>query len=63
MKRASYRDAIDYIAWNDEPEELDAQEMFGMATVQLVSQIFDVPGEKVAEDVVRLRKKQRTKQS
>lgn len=57
MKRASYRDAIDYIACNDEPTEMNPEDVNGFATVQLVSQIFDVPSEKVAADIVKLRKK------
>jgi len=57
MKRASYRDAIDLIAFNDEPLEFDPENVLGMATVMLVANIFGVPQVRVAQDVVRLRKK------
>lgn len=57
MKRASYRDAIDFIAQNDEPLELDEGAMSGYASVVLIASIFDVESERVARDVVRLRKR------
>lgn len=56
MKRASYRDGIDFIALNDEPEELDEEVVGGLATVLLLSELFGVPRERVARDVVRYRK-------
>jgi hypothetical protein len=58
LKRASYRDAIDFIAYNDEPgadEALEINGVYGMATVLLISEIFGVPQKKVAQDVVKLR--------
>ena len=57
MKRASYRDAIDFIAWNDEPACTDAEEVRGLASVLLVASIFDVTTDRVATDVVRHRLK------
>ena len=57
MKRASYRDAIDFIAWNDEALELDEEIVSGLATVLLVASIFGVDTTRVARDVVRLRKR------
>jgi hypothetical protein len=55
MKRASYRLAVEYIALNDEPTIRGAEEMIGYASVQLVSEIFDVPALRVARDVIRQR--------
>lgn len=58
MKRASYREAIEIIALNDEPEELDEEVMLGMATVMLTASIFGVEQARVARDVVRYRRKE-----
>jgi len=55
MKRASYRDAIDYIAHNDCDDMRDIEEIVGLVTVQLVKNIFGVPSEKVANDILRYR--------
>lgn len=55
MKRASYRLAVEYIAMNDEPTIRDADAMTAYATVQLISEIFDVPALRVGRDVVRYR--------
>lgn len=57
MKRAGYRDAIDFIAQNDEAYELDPDNVRGLATVLLVSCIFGKNQDQVVQDVVRLRKK------
>jgi hypothetical protein len=57
VKRASYRDAVDFIAQNDEPYELDEDVVSGLASVVLVASIFGVESERVARDVVRLRKR------
>jgi hypothetical protein len=57
MKRASYREAVEYIALNDEPEIRDADAMTYYATVQLLAAIFDVTPERVAGDVVKHREK------
>lgn len=58
MKRASYRDAIDVIAMNDEPSIMIEDEMIGFASVLLVACIFDVTQERVARDVIRARVKE-----
>lgn len=60
MKRASYRDAIDWIANNDsDGEDEHAEESVSMlVTACLVADIFGVARERVGRDVVRLRKKQ-----
>ena len=57
MKRAGYRDAIDFIAFNDEARSRDVEQIGFLATTVLVASIFDVPIEKVANDVLRLREK------
>lgn len=57
IKRPSYRDAVDAIAWNDEPAEHDADAVAGMASVVIIASIFGVPSEQVAADVVAYRLK------
>lgn len=57
MKRASYRDGVDFIAMNDEPTDLDPEDVELYTTVQMLAQLFAVPTERVAADVVRLRKR------
>lgn len=57
MKRASYRDGIDFIACNDEALEMDPEVVAGLATVVMLASLFGVEPERVAKDVVRLRKK------
>lgn len=57
LKRASYRDAIDFIALNDEPTIMDVEEVHALASVLLVASIFGTSQERVARDVVRLRHK------
>lgn len=58
MKRASYRDAIDFIALNDEAAERDPELVAGFVTVVLVASIFGVEPERVAKDVVRYRERE-----
>jgi hypothetical protein len=55
MKRASYRHAVELIALNDEPSEMDAEIVAGLASVVIVSGMFDVDEDKLARDVVRYR--------
>lgn len=57
MKRASYRDGVDFIAQNDEVNERDPQVVDGLATVVMLASIFGVSTDRVARDVVRLREK------
>lgn len=59
MKRASYRDAIDWVAQMDSPADdgsLDPEEVQGLVSSLLVADIFGVPNEKVGRDVVRRRR-------
>ena len=57
MKRASYREAIAWIAEMDESAERDTEVMEGVATVILVADLFGVTTARVAHDVVRRREK------
>jgi hypothetical protein len=61
MKRASYKDAIDWIAYYDSagigPDSLDETLVSELITSTLIADIFDVPPEKVGRDVVRRRNK------
>ena len=57
LKRASYRDAIDYIACNDDPCERDTAAIEGYVSVALVAAIFGTDGAHVARDVARLRER------
>lgn len=60
MKRASYRDAVDWIANNDsagDPDALDAEAAGSLVSAVLVADIFEVPSDKVGADIVRRRRK------
>jgi len=62
MKRASYREAVYWIAMNDGPGDHDALEVEyvqGQLTVGIIADIFGVADERVAKDVVRVRKAER----
>ena len=58
MKRASYRDAIDWIAQNDSAADDghdDPETVASLVSAVLIADIFDVPAERVGRDVVRRR--------
>lgn len=58
MKRASYREAIDWIAQMDscaDPDALEPEIVQDLITSALVATIFDVESIKVGNDVVRRR--------
>ena len=58
MKRASYRDAIDWIAQNDSAGDDDAYEperVRELVSSVLVADIFGVESERVGRDVVKRR--------
>lgn len=57
MARASYREAIDWIAENDESAERDVNVMAEVPTVVLVAEVFRKPAATVALAVVRQREK------
>jgi hypothetical protein len=58
MKRASYRDAISWIACNDDADGSDVlnfETVHGYTSVGLIADLFGVEQERVARDVVRYR--------
>lgn len=55
---ASYRQAVRWIAENDEGAETQAWKMSTMISVVLVADLFNKEPMKVAEAVIRLRKKE-----
>jgi hypothetical protein len=57
MKRASYKHGIAWIAENDEPEDFDEDVVARQISVVLVADLFDVDPDRVACDVVKLRKR------
>lgn len=62
MKRASYREAIAWIAANDgagDDEALDPVHCSEIVSAVLVADLFDVPNEKVGADIVRARQQER----
>jgi len=60
MKRASYRDAVQWIAWNDENGDetyrLDPEAVGDYVSSAIVADLFGITTEKVAKDVIRYRK-------
>lgn len=57
MKRAGYRDAVDFIAQNDAPGDGDdADAIQSYTTVVLVASIFGTDPARVARDVARRRR-------
>lgn len=59
MKRASYREAVAWVALNDpggDSDALDTDVVSGLITVCLVADVFDVDPIKVGKDVVSFRK-------
>jgi len=61
MKRASYREAISWIALNDGPGDFDALEPAYVAeqmTAKIVADLFGVDDARVGKDVVRARKRE-----
>lgn len=61
MKRASYREAIAWIALNDSAGDSDAVELEAathLITSALVADIFAVDQHRVGKDVVRYRKRE-----
>lgn len=58
MKRASYRDGVYWIAMNDEPGEEDQVVIAGFISTLLLADLFGVDPQRVARDVLRLRRKE-----
>lgn len=55
MKRASYREAIEWIARNDDVDTLDEEAVSSYLTTGLVADLFGKEQSEVARAVVRLR--------
>jgi hypothetical protein len=58
MRRASYREAIDWIAQNDSPADIganDPERVGELVSCVLIASIFGVEPERVGRDVVRCR--------
>jgi len=55
MKRASIKHAIEWIAENDEPEELDEELVKGQITVLLIADIFGKERIDIANKIVKYR--------
>jgi hypothetical protein len=56
MKRPRYRDAVEFIALNDNAGDSEpAEAIAGYMTVALVSEIFGTPAARVAADVIKCR--------
>lgn len=51
MKRASYREAIEWLAYNDDNEWLDDEEPSPSVSAGLVRDLFDVDTEKLCADL------------
>lgn len=58
MARASYREAIEWIALNDEPALDDVGEVAAMISVLLIADLWRKEPEAVARAVIRRRKKE-----
>lgn len=57
MKRASYKEAIAWVAMNDETADMNPESVKFFITSLLIADIFDVEEDKVGKDIVRFRKK------
>lgn len=57
MKRAGYREAIAWVAANDDPSTVDPELVHGAVTVGFVADLFGVDQDQVVADVVKLREK------
>jgi hypothetical protein len=55
MKRASYREAVRWIAEIDEPTEQRVDVIDGAVTVLLIADLFRVDARRVALDVLHIR--------
>lgn len=57
MKRASYREAISWIALNDDTEWTAEDEKIPSVSAVLVADLFDVEVDRVTRDIIRKLKK------
>lgn len=58
MKRRGYRYGVAWIALNDDPLETDPEAISGLISVLLLADLFSVEPERVAQDVIRFRRKE-----
>jgi hypothetical protein len=56
-KRASYKEGVAWIGWNDEGSLRDPVEIAGLISVLLLADLFGKPPEEVAVDVIRFRER------
>jgi hypothetical protein len=54
-QRRTYREAIEWIAYNDEPTLLDRMQISELISVCLVSDVFGVEPINVAMDIIHIR--------
>lgn len=57
LKRASYREAVAWIAFNDEPSDRNPETVAEIISVVLIAELFGTTAERVAGDVIRFRDK------
>ena len=55
---ASYRAGVEWIALNDEPQEMDLEAISGYISTILLAVVFDKNIDKVAQDVLRFRERE-----
>ena len=55
--RASYKAGVEGSAWNDEPTDLDEENIQGQMTIVFLADLFNKEPHNVARDVVAFRKK------
>ena len=55
-KSKKYLKGIEWIAFNDEPEEFDLEIISSMLTVVLLSEVFNISPEDIAQDILKYRK-------
>lgn len=53
MKRASYREAVYWLAWNDDTHWLDDEHPMLSVSTAMISDIFGVGDEKITADLRR----------
>jgi hypothetical protein len=57
MRRASFAEGIEWIAFNDEPLDMDAEHVAEQPTTLLLADLFDEEPIDVAEKIVDARRK------
>lgn len=57
--RPNYTKAIMWVASNDEPTLIEVEEVKDQISVLLIGDLFDVPNEKVAKDIIKIRLKEK----